>query len=1046
MRTPKHPPLHSFSWIALACAGLFSFALESRSYAENTPPVPAPSEEQEFDLVAASSQKAAIDRLRKVIPQRRGAPDEADLVFALAELLFRSGDFKIQQSDETFRKEALQEFRESVSTFDRFESIAPRDSRIPQVLYMRGRAQLDLGQNDRSTHDFSTLATRFPKSQETKVSLPDLIELLMQAQKYDQVIQYFSLIQIEAKNPLSPILLRHLMWAQYKTGQLLPARLTMTRLLGLLQTRPDQDPTRIQIGKSSADLLPALTLEGLSKKLPGFEIELTLQNFRRTLGPTFLGPAISSFALQLRAANRLADLEVFKNQVVTEESDRKESVEVVAFTIEGNLNSHRYDSIPQATQQFRTLAARHPQAVSQSVVSLLPRFREVFEKNRDSASGRPLAIGTSQLISTALQDSKLAPARRSELLLVFGALGHYLKDYDGALRALELAVRHQPKSSEAARLASLAIHLDKTRDLQLLPQKIAIRPVAQTTQLQGGVPLPIEAFALATADALQFAQGTHPETMVKLDQFRFESARALYHHGSTVRALELLTQFVEQRPDSAYASPASGIVMDTWIASKNWERADQFSKMIASNQSFKNNDLKNKIKQAGTDARVRGIETDFRNKKYESVQRGASQLLAENPSHPSQKALWVMVAQSSQALGQKQQAIQAYSQVATQNEATPELATSLIERAKLLENSYQFSAAAKDYLRFLSLPSTLQGISSSQSHSLKVRANKLAWIESPSSAPPESRYPEFSMSWAAKRRLEWAQELSKKFLTADPDLRLTWIPSIHRDLSSFFSAYRADFKRRGPLQIEAAAIKERLEVLGSLESSITTFKSLGLNRVTVTSAKELSNLYLSTALELKNPELSKPIYDKASEYDRAAYELATSEGVELEVVQWIIGTRRSNLPSLAMDQPLSDRWYGAIREEDANFRVKLKEAYSQRNPALIAFLGKELQSRGSKDSTDPWLLQAIALNTSGAQSEALTLVKKQSDTQTTIWSKDYGGSVVAPALVALARSGARNSAKNMALHHSQSLGAVDPSLMQWLGIPARLPAGEKKHD
>ena len=59
------------------------------------------------------------------------------------------------------------------------------------------------------------------------------------------------------------------------------------------------------------------------------------------------------------------------------------------------------------------------------------------------------------------------------------------------------------------------------------------------------------------------------------ENFVFESNRALYGRGQIRRAVERMSKFSIRYPKSTYAIPQASLVLDTYIASWNWERTHQ---------------------------------------------------------------------------------------------------------------------------------------------------------------------------------------------------------------------------------------------------------------------------------------------------------------------------------------------------------------------------------------------------------------------------------------------------------------------------------------
>ena len=96
------------------------------------------------------------------------------------------------------------------------------------------------------------------------------------------------------------------------------------------------------------------------------------------------------------------------------------------------------------------------------------------------------------------------------------------------------------------------------------------------------------------------------------ENFVFESNRALYSQGQVRRAVERMAKFSAKHPKSTYAIPQASLVLDTYIASQDWEKTHETATDFMEVPEWKQGDSRKRLFAVASDAFYKQLEGKFR--------------------------------------------------------------------------------------------------------------------------------------------------------------------------------------------------------------------------------------------------------------------------------------------------------------------------------------------------------------------------------------------------------------------------------------------------
>lgn len=737
--------------------------------------------ERNVDEVALGAQEKAIARLEGLLRKYRGSSQEPNLLSRLsdirqqrASILFRISHGLAQKNPA--RKEAdtarfQKAMREAIDTFTSLITRYPNFEEIPRAYYGRGKSYEELGDKAKATEDYLHLVQDFPDAPESPSAYMALAEFAIQANDHPRAVSYLQEVE---KNPLSPhypFALYKLAWSYYNLKNIQAALGFAERQVAYFNALLPKDSSRKQSTSSaSANVtsdsalrdntlmdIPVFYFEGYETKIGDYALEEALPYFRRIeSGPT-LGRMLTRFAKLLRSHGHEADLIAFKNQTLKSEPERPETLEVVLITYEFQLNKHRYDKLTDSAQDIVRLHRKEtPEETSKKAQKLLLDTAEGLQaailknKTADDVDKYSKVLATIYDSFTRIVDEQDPRVPRVHYNLAETLFA--IRDYPGATTHYRWVVEHgkwrkkEPAGTAASvadsSLKAIASRYEVLRSRKLIPTELSPKSLARDSDSDLDPLL---------GEWVEWIDTHADHETEKLESFLFESNRALYAQNHVKESIKRFRRFVKDFPKLPQAIAAASLVLDTYIATQDWENTHELATDFMKVSEWKSGDFSKRLYVIASDAFYKQMEGFHRAKEYKAAIKKADQFLKLYPQSERISDTLNIAGSSALGLQEKERAMGYFSRLidgalphgsATSSAAASKSAqrapaslkpdsnvgTALLARASFAEERYRFSDAANDYKSFLTLPGSAVKIDEGKADDLRRRTLVLAWL------------------------------------------------------------------------------------------------------------------------------------------------------------------------------------------------------------------------------------------------------------------------------------------------------------------------------
>ena len=439
------------------------------------------------------------------------------------------------------------------------------------------------------------------------------------------------------------------------------------------------------------------------------------------------------------------------------------------------------------------------------------------------------------------------------------------------------------------------------------------------------IPTEVKALALPSSDPSKLHAGisewvewidTHGGKYVKdesFDNFAFEANRALYTQGQLLRATERLQEFAEKNPKSKFAIPSASLVLDSVVATQDWERTRKLALRLASVSEWKSGAFGNRLFQLAADSSYKLMETAQKAEKTDEVLEQAEDFIKKYASSPRLEDALFLAANASMKKSETKTAELYYSKLIDRFPRSENTAAALQARSTLAEQRYDWAASARDRLSLLALPKSK--LSAKDRVKQQMRTLYLEWLsgdvkrlqaatrnpllcaetEKDELARDCARYRLLGTLQSPKPTQPTEEELKKAFhqaLHADKDLRALWalqalrldsheralnfpdrllltrvvsagfedqdplvqfalLSDLQNEIPRAFERNRLAIKKYSGLKATEKSIKHRVELIQEMEQAATRSAKLPYARIQAEILAEIAQLYIDFSSSLQ---------------------------------------------------------------------------------------------------------------------------------------------------------------------------------------------------
>lgn len=271
------------------------------------------------EVLITKAENKAIESLTQILKKKKGAPDEADLNYRLAEMYMRrakSGRFfdLSDKSDSKLNKlgminqKSIESLKSAISIYNKIEAEFPKYKGMDAVLFNNALAHLQTKQLERSKDLYNKLISQHPKSSLIPDALLEVGEIYYNQQNFTTALEKFEKIDSYPQSKAYPYGLYKSAWCLYNLKQ---TDAGVQKLLSVVKNNP-ADSTDQKKYNLRKEALRDLTLF-VGESVPPQEL---FSFFQRITTENELGEVIINLAGLYESHSRYKEISIFVKEFI----------------------------------------------------------------------------------------------------------------------------------------------------------------------------------------------------------------------------------------------------------------------------------------------------------------------------------------------------------------------------------------------------------------------------------------------------------------------------------------------------------------------------------------------------------------------------------------------------------------------------------------------------------------------------------------------------------------------------------------------------------
>jgi TolA-binding protein len=886
--------------------------------------------ERDVDTVARASQEQAIARLSSLLRKYKNTSQEPVLLAKLADLqqqdasiLFRIAHGKANKSkkaiDLTHFKKSM---NEAIITLNVLIQKYPSFAEIAHAYFMRGKGQEELENKVAAAKDYNYLVNRFPLSDEASSAYMSLADFAIDANDHPKAISYLKEVEKKPEDSHYPFALYKLAWSYYNLKDIPTALHYAETQIHYYDQQKDQSSSENNspLLANSDNALRENTLldstvfyfEGYEENPSKYSPSDAIAYFRKLeKGPVY-GRMLLRYAKLLRSHAHDADLITWKNLALKEEAP--ETLDVVIVAYEHLQNRRNYPELTKTAEDIVALynRSKHSKAgmyesmpkAQKMLLDTAEAMQSLIVKNKDAQEAKALSTTLASIYFAFVGIVDEADVRIPGVHYNLAETLFAIKDYENATLHYRWVVEHgnwKKKDKQAVSIAdsslkAIASRYEVLQKEGLIPKDVTPVSIAKDSQA------PLQAHLKEWIDWID-EHLRHSPNQEGTDNFVFEANRSLYHDGHIVEGLQRLSAFAEDHPKSTYAIPSVALVIDTYIATGDWNILLKKSEELREVPEWKNTPFNQRLFSVSADASYKLIEEKAKQKNYPDTLAGIDRFLKTYSKSERLGDALVLAGTASMESHQDQLAMKYFSRLIHDLPNSKAVKDALMARAQLEESSYLLMNAAMDYQAYLKYG---ERSDATKDGALQKKILALMWISGDWAAlksalaekdlcnsdtetecgryaalgaltKPELFGSDIDAAFDKARKmsgelaglwaivsLQQAKELafrdrllairhtSQHWDELDPLVKLSVLPYLNSSIPNALAMNRKMMNEVAPLRGDAKYITHRVDVMREMENAVTLAMKLPWARIKAGAMNELASTYLDFSSALSN--------------------------------------------------------------------------------------------------------------------------------------------------------------------------------------------------
>jgi TolA-binding protein len=1025
-------------------------------------------QDRRVDQAALQAQGAAEQKLQALLKKYKNTSNEPALMMRLAEVYHQSAEMEFRVahgkaflSKKPVRIEKYNKILVSlINTTTKLIENHPDFYAIDQCLFMSAKAHEELGHKELARNQYLQLIHQHPESSQATATYMALAELAIEQNQHLEAVSYLAEVEKNKESPYYPFAIHKLAWSHYNLKNYELASSWIEKSVRYYDHVIERDNANSHSpGGSSAQasdiamreniLMDAVLFfnDGFEAGLPHYELNDALDTFRNLEKGPLLGKMNLRFAKLLRAHRKDKELFSWEQMVMKKEINLPETIQVVTTLFDHLWNQSLYEQMLSVGKDIELsykaidLKERETEGVIAARKTLLEvanKFHEMERNNKNTAKTALILNNLSGIYAVFLNilpdNDPRAPEAHynlAEALFSGNEFEKATENYNWILAHFNVGSKLDKK--EIA-LKAISSRYEVLRLSKQIPLDLAARKLDDN-----GDPLKLRKLDKNLAEWIgwidAYVSDSKVATSETIENFQFESNRAIYQGGLIKLATDRMIEFATTHPLSKFAIPSTTLALDTYIMTGDWAATGTLASNLLKTKKWKNSTFSTHLQEIESDSAYKIVEALFRNKDFKLAISQVEPLISKFQKTPRAPDFIMIAAQSALQLKQKDSALKSLSLLIKDYPASKAGTDALLARAQIAEEYYDFETALDDYRAYLKVTPNetinkriyfLQWLSESPNitcsdtlppECARYRALSLlkdskrspekdseiadTYIEEASNGPKEDR-PIFSavaLKYGAEielhRRLVLLRSLATGWDKLDPMIRLSTLPLLTHLVPENFAKARIQLKTAVPMKtISSKSITLRAEWIKELEKTAGKILELPWNGIRSEVLNELSLAYsdFTSTLEASTPpkdltepqlkeyqkslsDIIHPFLSKSGELSEKAKKLAEAPAEPVSISYLEKLDPNTNWTSVQQKSRRGPQTEGQIVNSESHLKSLWLEAYSSHSWAKNAFILQDLQEKKLIAPSLLSIMKGLTLTASGAKAEAWLEVK-----------------------------------------------------------------------
>ncbi len=299
------------------------------------------------ELLITKAEDKAIESINRIILKKKGTPEEADLLFRLAELHMRrakSGRFfdlnqKVLKSEKQLppQKNAIESLNSAIVIYNQLEKQFPKFQEIDAVFFNSALAHLQTKQTERAKVLYNRLIKETSKSPLVPDALLEVGEIYYHQQNFTTALEKFRAIESYPNSKAYPYGIYKSAWCFYNLKRTDDG---VKQLLAVIKQNPadSDDPKKYNLRKEALHDVTLFVGETMPpEQLFGF--------FEKITTPEELGESIMGLSQIYESHSRYKEISLFIKEFIEKHPDSPYAPKFFAKLIDTNETLKKRDAV-----------------------------------------------------------------------------------------------------------------------------------------------------------------------------------------------------------------------------------------------------------------------------------------------------------------------------------------------------------------------------------------------------------------------------------------------------------------------------------------------------------------------------------------------------------------------------------------------------------------------------------------------------------------------------------------------------------------------------